>query len=193
MISRSTRRIHTLRSSAAFTLPAAIEETFARESEELRWLAAVILGGEQHVEECIVDAFRLAEVGEYVFREWLRRWAQRATVRAALEKVRPEILSSAQIHARPSHDSGVPALAVAEKRALRSIAIERIQAECDPFERAALVLHGYLGFSAQDCALLLGGQRSAILPACASALSKVFKRIPLVESASEDLLAWKKS
>jgi DNA-directed RNA polymerase specialized sigma24 family protein len=193
MICRGTWRKQTSRSSAASSLSGAIEETFARESDELRWLAAVILGGEQHVEECIVDAIRLAQDGEYVFREWLRQWAQRATVRAALEKARPEILSSSQIHARASHDSGVLPLAVAEKRALRSIDVKWIKSECDAFERAALVLHGYLGFSAQDCALLLGSERSAIRPACASALARVLKGIPLVEPASEDLLAWKKS
>ncbi len=140
MIRRGTRRNQVHRSSSVSILPLPIEKTFVRETEELRWLACVILGGEQHVEECITDAARLAEAGGYVSPEWCKLWAQRAIARAAIEKVRPQIQKCVKNRTRAvgAYDV-VPELGVAKRRALRSATIERIGADCDALERAALL------------------------------------------------------
>lgn len=179
MTSRGTRRNQVHRSSSVLILPLPIEETFVRETEELRWLANVILGGEQHVEECLTEATRIAESGGYVSPEWLRPWARRATARAAVERVRSQIQMCLKNRTHATNAGVVvPELGMAKKRALRSVPIEGICADCDALERAALLLHGYPGFSAQDCALMLGCRRSAIVSACSSALAAILHESP---------------
>ncbi len=182
MTCRRTRRSLIHRSSQVLTAPLPIEETFIREAAELQWLAGVILGGEQHVEECIRDAVRLAQNGGHVSPEWLTAWIQRVTARAAIERVRSQVRRCIENRPHPAGVSAmVPSLGAVDKRALRAVAIDRISADCDALERAALLLHVYLGFAAQDCALLLGCHRSAIVSACSSALTAI-----LHESAADE-------
>jgi len=83
MVCRGTRRNEVHRRSMALTSPSTIEETFIREAEELRWLAAVILGSDRHVEDCITDAIQLAESGGMYL---LRRCGFSAQQRGPLPK-----------------------------------------------------------------------------------------------------------
>ncbi len=160
--------------STALANRAVPKERFERESADLHWLAAVILGGEQHVEECLLDAIRLAEHGGYVAPEWLEHFDQRVTVRTAVDKIRAEIQTIAGNYPRRSDAATmVHALSETERRVLRSIEAKKIGRSCNALERATLILYGYLGFSVQDCALLLDCCRSVIEPACARALQNV--------------------
>jgi DNA-directed RNA polymerase specialized sigma24 family protein len=162
-----------------------IEGDFTLEAEELHWLVAVIAGTEQQIKMNIIDAPQIAANGEHFFRQWLTRWAQNATLRIAIEKVTAEIKRSPQINARTSGAS-IPACALdaADKRTLRSIPIANIRTGCNAFERAALVLHGYLGISAKDCAALLGCHPSAVLSSCSTALSHLLEENSRTEAGA---------
>lgn len=179
MICRDARSKQVDRSSPALSSPTSIEETFVREAEELRWLAASILGGEQCVEECIADAVRIAQCGRSVSPDWIKSWVQRATARAAASRVIPQISRCVENHVYVlDADVVVPALGPEGKSALRSVRAERIRTHCDALERAALLLHGYLGYAVQDCALLLGCHRLAIVSSCSSAVAAIFHGSP---------------
>ncbi len=161
-----------------------LKDGLERDSAELRWIVKVILGRAQHVEGCLLDTIRLAEQGGYVVPEWLEHWTQRAAARIAVDKVRGEIQTIAENYTRRSDAAtGVHALGETERRVLRSIEAEKISRSCDALERATLILHGYLGLSVQDCALLLECHRSVIEPACARALQKIIDKGLVTELA----------
>lgn len=124
MICRGTRPKQFDRSSPVLPSPNSIEEAFAVEADELRWVAAFILRGEHNVGGCIAGAVRIA------------------------------------------------------KSALRSVAVDRICIQCDALKRAAVLLHSYLGYAVQDCALLLRCDRSAIVSACSGAVDAIFHGSP---------------
>jgi DNA-directed RNA polymerase specialized sigma24 family protein len=185
MIRRGTCPKQAHRSSAASTSLI----TIIREAQELQSLAGVILGGEQHVEECIADALRLAEIGGYVSPEWLKLWVQRTTAQAAADRMQREIRECVENCGLVfAMEIPIPPLNVDGKRVLRTIAIDRIWAACNALERAVLLLHTYLGFAVQDCALLLGCHRSAILSACSSAFSSILHESP-AEQAETGVIA----
>jgi DNA-directed RNA polymerase specialized sigma24 family protein len=163
---------------------AELKDGLERDSAELRWIVKVILGSAQHVEACLLDAIRLAERGGYVAPEWLEHWTQRAAARIAVDKVRADIQTIAENYMRRSDAATmVHALSETERRVLRSIEAEKIGRSCDALERATLILHGYLGFSVQDCALLLECHRSVVEPACASGLQKIIDKGLVTEIA----------
>jgi DNA-directed RNA polymerase specialized sigma24 family protein len=162
--------------SLAMSREAATAELFDRSSDELRWLATVILGHGQDAEMCIVRAGQLAEYGEGVSQDWLEPWVKRCLVRAAIERIRADVQRVASDYTRRSLLSVMPlVLNSEEKQILRSIGPKEICAVCNVLERVALILHAYLGFSVQDSALLLDCHRSVIEPACANALQKVLE------------------
>lgn len=153
MVCRGTRRNEVHRRSMALTSPRTIEETFIREAEELRWLAAVTLASDRHVEDGITDAVRLAESGGHVSPETV--WIQRATARAAVEGVRSQIQKCVENRIR-AIDANTPVaeLCAADKRALRAVAIDRIGADCDALERGQIQSPSVTdcGFTGQYCA-----------------------------------------
>jgi DNA-directed RNA polymerase specialized sigma24 family protein len=173
--------------SLALSRQAAIAEVFDRSSGELRWLATVILGHGQDAEMCIVRAGQLAEDGGVVSQDWLEPWVMRCLVRAAIERIRADIQSVASDYTRCAQLLALPqALNSEEKQILRSFGSKEICAACDVLERAAFILHTYLGFSVQDCALLLECRRSVIEPACIDALHKILQAGYASRLASEN-------
>jgi DNA-directed RNA polymerase specialized sigma24 family protein len=167
---------------------AALTERLERDSEELRWLVQVIVGNDEDVDACIEDAARLAETGGYAAPEWVEHWVRRSIVRCAVDRVRAEIQRvSLGYSGQSNSDVAVLPLRDIERVALRSIAAERICENSNALERSALVMHGYLGFSVLDCALMLGCHRSVIEPACASALRRIFGPEAVVSMAGKGL------
>jgi len=172
--------------SLAMSRQTAITEQFYRNFDELRWLTTVILGHGQDAELCIVRAGQLTEEGGVVSQDWLGPWAMRCLARAAIERIRADVQRVASDYTHRSQLTVIPlALNLEEKQILRSIGSKEICAACNVLERAALILHAYLGFSVQDSALLLGCHRSVIEPACSNSLQKILQIGPASRLASE--------
>lgn len=162
--------------SMALNRQAAITAVFNRNHDELLWLAEVILGHDQDVEMCVVRARQLAEDGGVVSLDWLDPWVVRCLVRAAIERVHAHVQSVASDYTFRPQLAVMPLALNSEKRqVLRSIGSKEIFGVCNVLERAALVIHAYLGFSIQDSALLLDCHRSVIEPACANALQEILQ------------------
>jgi DNA-directed RNA polymerase specialized sigma24 family protein len=153
---------------------AALERRVECDANELRWVAAVILGGEQQVEKCLLDAIQLADSAGYVAPEWLNHWTQRVVVRTAVDRIRSEIQRIAGNYTYgPEVRAMVRGFDKTDSMVLRSMGAETIARSCNALERVALILYGYLGYSAQDCALLLECRRSVIESACSNALRNI--------------------
>ena len=153
-----------------------LDEIFDRDSAELHWLVEVVLGDTQHIDECLSDAVRLAGSNGYIAPKWIAPWVRQCVVRAALDRVRTEIQFVAAGYTAQA-GAKMPSLRYTDEQStlLRRVPVERIRENRNALERAALILHFHLGFSVQDCALLMDCRRSLIEPACASALWRIFE------------------
>jgi hypothetical protein len=141
-------------------------------AKELRWLAEVILSDVRQIESCIADAVRTAERGSYAAPDWQQPWLRRCLARITVEKVGLDIqeIASNYVYQFDGNMILLP-LSEVERTTLQTIPAAEICARCNALERTALILHGYLSFSDQDCALLLNCRRSVVEAAYAKARS----------------------
>jgi hypothetical protein len=127
-------------------------------------------------EACLADAVRLAEGAAYVAPSWRDLWMKRCVVQAAIERARKEIQAIAFSYPRVCISYRHSALlSESEKKSLKTYSAEKITDSSNVFECAALMMHGYLGFSTYDCAISMGCHHSTIEPACSNAASRVLR------------------
>ena len=170
MTFRSTDTASMNRASLASTCHAALRQIFESEREELLWLAEAMVGDPLVAEECIAAAILRADDSAYVASNWRDVWIKRCVVREAIERNGAEIKRIAAYYIRDAICKQGPGAMDWDKQALRSLTAIEISETLNVFERAALMLHAYLGFSTHDCALLIDGHWSVIEPACSNAV-----------------------
>ena len=153
-----------------------VKEAFEHSAYELLWLAASVVGNRMDAETCLADAVRLAEGAAYVAPSWQDLWIKRCVVQAAIERARKEIRAIAFSYPRGCVSYRPSALlSESEKKSLRTYSAEKITDSSNVFECAALMMHGYLGFSTYDCAISIGCHHSTIEPACSNAASRILR------------------
>lgn len=155
------------------------------ETEELKWLAEVIVGNRQSAEGCIATGLLRADGSVYVAPNWRDRWIRRCVAREAVEQQRTEInRTTANYVCNSTFRRAFEALNW-DRQKLRSLTVTQVCEILNAFERAALILHLYLNFSVHDCALLIECHWSLIEPACSNALWRLFgQRISANEQAA---------
>ena len=164
----------------------ALRQAFDREMEELFWIAEAIVGDPHAAACCVEDAIVRADCSAYVTPNWRDRWIKRCVVREAIERKGAEIKRIAATYGRDAIRSrACRNLDALDKRALRCLTAIKISKVLSIFERSALILHEYLGFSSHDCALLLDSHRSVIDSACSDAACLLLgKQTSLSEKAA---------
>jgi hypothetical protein len=171
----------TLRSARKerFATAAEIKAAFACEWENLSWIAFVITGDRCLAERAIVDASGLQRSSSGVFQDWLTRWAQSATMRAAAASVRGLITEAASRYVNSFNCEHTCHEVLAERQVitLRQLEPTDIIANLDPLARAVLLLRGIQHASLSECSLLLGVSRQAVARAYCHALSWFFENV----------------
>ena len=153
----------------------ALKQVFEQKNEELHWLAEAILDDPREARCCVADAIVRADGSAHVTPNWRDHWIKRCVVREAVEKNGTEIKRIAANYSRDAIGSGaLRTLNAWDKHSLRSLTAIEISQNLSIFERAAIILHEYLGFSAHDCALLLDCHWSVIDSACSNAAWRLF-------------------
>jgi DNA-directed RNA polymerase specialized sigma24 family protein len=158
--------------SLTSTSQAAHGQIFERKREELLWLAESMVGDPLVAEECVAAAMLRADSSAYVAPNWHDVWIKRCVVREAIERNRAEIKRIATNYLLSKTGSNAPNSL--DKQSFRCLPAIKISTTLSVFERAALILHQYLGFSAHDCALLVDCHWSVIEPACSNAAWRIF-------------------
>jgi hypothetical protein len=192
MKDKSQRR---LRSSMPFgngspdlMCPEGFKESVDRNKEELLWLAEVILGNRLEAASCFAQVIKCAHQGGYFAHDWIDLWVKRCVARVAVDTIGPDI---EQIAATCTHHATLEdhpsCRGIANDAAVRSVGPEKISRQSNALERAAFILHGYLGFSVYDCALLIGCPSWLIEPASASVWRQILKEENGAEMAPECL------
>jgi DNA-directed RNA polymerase specialized sigma24 family protein len=168
-------REHMYRASEGSSWHEAQKQIMECENGELLWLAEAIVGDPRAAGCCVADATVRADRSAYVTPNWRGRWITRCVVREAVERNGAEIKRLAAKYSRDAIcDRDLRSLGPLDKRALRTFTATQISKTLSIFERAALILHEYLGFSSHDCALLLECQWSVIDFACSNAAWRLF-------------------
>ena len=152
----------------------ALQRVLENNVEELLWMAEVMTGSRHAGEQSLAEAIELAEVSQYVGREWMLPWVKRLLVHVALKHISGEIrepflLAGPQSPVKPAK-ANVSSL---DRQRLRSIPSQRIVASFDALERVCFILYAYLQYPLLDCALLLGCPRAWIEPVCEGVLAKI--------------------
>ena len=144
------------------------------EREELLWLATIILGSAAEAEECVTESMRCGDLASHIAPNWIGPWMKRSVAKIAISRTSAEIRRVAASLSGPI-SGGIPDRCVRGSNYpnLRTVPVEQITGRIDALERAALILHSYLGFSVLDCALLMGCMRALVAPACASAFERI--------------------
>lgn len=169
----------------------ALRQALDNNGEELLWVAEVMTGSRQAGEQCLAEAVELAKAARYVGREWMLSWLRRVLVHVALTQTIGEIhelllTAGARMAVTPAR-AWVNAC---DRQELRCIPPERIINSFDVLERACLVLYAYLGYSAMDCALLLGCPRGWIGSICESVLTRFIEVPRSTQNSSRDVDAF---
>ena len=161
------------RVSSASLCQTALRQIFDREMKHLLWLAEAIVGNPLVAESCVAAAMLRADGSSYVDPNWRDHWIRRCVVRDAVERNSAEIKRIAANYLRDAICKRLPNPVAWDKQAIGSLAASTISESLNVFERAALILHAYLGFSTHDCALLIDCHWSLIEPACLNAVCRV--------------------
>jgi DNA-directed RNA polymerase specialized sigma24 family protein len=164
-----------------------IQSAFVEQRDHLNWIALLITGDRALADQAVINASDLSASNSSVFRDWLMRWTNTLTVRAAVREVRDLISASASryIDSSCEHpDNDV--LSDDQIESLRHVDTGNIVAALDPLARSALVLRGIQHFSIAECALLLDMPRQMIAAAYCQALRWNNKRADAQGAPNED-------
>ncbi len=174
------------RASSASICQTALRQIFDRDMMHLLWLAEAIVGDPLVAESCVAAAMLRADSSTNVAPNWGDLWIRRCVVRDAVERNSAEIKRIAATYMRNAICKQLSNPEAWDRQAIGSLTAINISESLNVFERAALILHGYLGFSTHDCALLIDCHWSLIEPACSNAVWRVFReRINARENAAE--------
>jgi hypothetical protein len=140
---------------------------FKEDMKSLYLLALVLTADARKAELCFVAGLDDCAAGNQVFKEWARSWARRVIVKNALRQIAPD----------PAYANGVSNIAVsvdATNRARPELQVEiSTLLDLRSFERFAFVMSVLEGYSDQDCALLLGCTRQAMIAARVRAFEEI--------------------
>jgi DNA-directed RNA polymerase specialized sigma24 family protein len=164
-----------------------IQSAFVDQRNHLNWIALLITGDQVLADQAVINASDLSASNSSVFRDWLIRWTNAATVRAAVREVRDLISASASHYidssCEPPDDD---LLSNDQLDSLRHVDTRDIVAALDPLARSALVLRGIQHLSIAECALLLDMPRQIIAAAYCQALRWNNKRAGAQGALNED-------
>ena len=129
---------------------------FSEKMDKLYLLALLLTADGGKAEQCFVAGIGDSVVGNRIFKEWAYSWARRTVIQAAIRKTKPvqERLTTA--------NTELVGLEIEPR--LRSVL------KLDALERFVFVMSVLEGYSYQDCSILLGCSRKAIVDARARAL-----------------------
>jgi DNA-directed RNA polymerase specialized sigma24 family protein len=174
MTFKSPDRKDISRASEGSNYEEALKQICERENGELLWLAEAIVGDPRAAGCCVAAAMLRACGSAYVAPNWRDRWIKRCVVREAVESNRAEIKQIAAYYIRDAICKRDPDTVDWDKQALRSLPAIKVSETLNIFERSALILHEYLGFSTHDCALLIDCHWSVIDSGCSNAAWRLF-------------------
>ncbi len=138
---------------------------FGKDMNSLYLLAFLLTADDETAERCFVRGLEDSVKANRVFREWVRSWARRTIIQSAVRIVQPKRQFSRR--SSPRHPA-TGKVAEPEKH-WRLAAILGL----NTFERFVFVMSVLERLSDQDCKILLGCSREAVVAARARAVKSI--------------------
>ena len=163
--------------SGAYATHADFCRIFSEEMDRLYLLALLLTADRAKAEQCFVRGIGDSAGENRVFKEWAYAWARRTVIQQAIRMIEPA-------DGRLTTANSDLVFAELEPR-LRSIL------KLEALERFVFVMSVLEGYSYQDCSILLGCSRKAIVDARARALEHLANgvEIAITPSALQDAYA----
>jgi DNA-directed RNA polymerase specialized sigma24 family protein len=142
---------------------------FDEDMKSLYRLAFLLTADHEKAEQCFVSGLDDAVKGNPVFKEWARSWARRAVILNALRVVKPRP-ADGNGSGRSTSDSvndNAKTLRVVQQAEIAAVL------ELDPFERFVYVITVLEHYSDQECSVLLGCTRRAVVAARTHAFQQI--------------------
>lgn len=146
---------------------------FAEKMDRLYLLALLLTADPGKAEQCFVSGIGDSVVGNRIFKEWAYSWARRTVIQAAIRMTKP---AQARFTTANTELVGLEI----EPR-LRPVL------KLDALERFVFVMSVLEGYSYQDCSILLGCSRKAIVDARARALNQLANGTEVVAASEHEL------
>jgi DNA-directed RNA polymerase specialized sigma24 family protein len=131
-------------------------QIFTEHMDSLYLLSLLLTADPEKAEQCFVAGLSDSAEGNPVFKEWALSWAKRLIVQRAIQMVSPATKKRSVANTLPPEGEIAP----------RLIAIFQL----DTFERFVFVMSVLEKYSPQDCSILLGCSRQAVVEARSRAL-----------------------
>jgi hypothetical protein len=147
-----------LNESTAYTTSADFCRIFAEDMDSLYLLGYLLTADTEKAEQCFVAGIGDCVEGNAVFKEWARSWARRVIVQHAIQLAGPSISTAVSSNRRAEREI---------EPHLKSVL------DLDTLERFVFVMSVLEGYSHQDCSILLGCSRQAIVNARARAIDRL--------------------
>ena len=147
-----------LTGSTAYTTGADFCRIFAEEMDSLYLLGFLLTADAEKAEQCFVAGIGDCVEGNAVFKEWARSWAHRTIVQHAIQSVGPAALAEIKSNKRAGMEIEPHLKAVLN---------------LDTFERFVFVMSVLEGYSYQDCSIMLGCPRQAVVDARGRAIDRL--------------------
>lgn len=147
-----------LNGSTAYTTGADFCRIFAEDMDSLYLLGYLLTADAEKAEQCFVAGIGDCVEGNAVFKEWARSWARRAIVQQAIRLAGPAISEGASSNGRAEREIEPHLRAVLDLNSM---------------ERFVFVMSVLEGYSYQDCSILLGYSRQAVVDARTRAIDRL--------------------
>lgn len=138
---------------------------FAEDMESLYLLAFLLTADHETAERCFVTALGDCVSANRVFQEWARSWARRAVIQSAIRMMQPIRHEGRQLV--PPHPPADKAAEFEEDPSLTAVL------QLNTFQRFVFVMSVLEGYPDNDCRLLLGVSREAVVRARAQAARSI--------------------
>lgn len=155
-----------------------MERIFREQMSDLYWLAYLITGDRERSVEAFTGALN-SESTPPALQRFMRSWARRLVIVAALGTIRRQLRESA-LRTRPvtrEELRGLSRLASADLANLTKQEIEDVLLAMDAFQRSAVILTLLEGLPVKDAADLLGVDQDTVKAALARGVAEMTWRI----------------
>jgi DNA-directed RNA polymerase specialized sigma24 family protein len=169
--------------STAYTTSADFCKIFADEMSSLYMLGFLLTADQAKAEQCFVAGIGDCVEGNSVFKEWARSWARRTIVQHAIQRMAPAEGRRRVASAAAPSVGGVLTAESVNRTPLDAIL------KLDTLERFVFVMSVLEGYSYQDCSILLGCPRQAVVDARARALESLTRASEVSIMRDEELHA----
>jgi DNA-directed RNA polymerase specialized sigma24 family protein len=132
---------------------------FSEKMKSLYLLGYLLTGNSEKAEQCFVRGIGDCVTGRPVFKEWAHSWARRTVIKHAIQMMRPAQAKFTSANVASAGIEVEPWL--------------KTMLELETLERFVFVMSVLEGYSYQDCSLLLGCSRQAVLTARTQALARL--------------------